>query len=64
MSNREKERREAALWRLERNLQSLRVKVLAQDGGSSSYQQKDMERMAREIRVLKSKLGREEPCSV
>jgi hypothetical protein len=54
--NKGQERREAALWRLERDLRNLRVKT--RGIVPTFYQTWDMERMGDEIKSLKKKLGK------
>jgi hypothetical protein len=54
--NKGKERREAALWRLECDLENLQVKT--RGSVLTFYQTWDMERMSKEIRSLKKKLGK------
>jgi len=51
-------RREGALWRLERDLDMLGKSVSKQDGGANVGQVRDMERMSREIAVLKRTVSR------
>jgi hypothetical protein len=52
--NKGQERRELVLWRLERQLAGLKKQVQI-DG--HNFQKQDMDRIEREIRSLKTKLG-------
>ena len=53
--NKGQERRELVLWRLERQLAGLKKQVQIDDG--HNFQKQDMDRIEREIRSLKTKLG-------
>lgn len=52
-----KARREAALWRLERDMEELQKASKIQKGGLSYFQKQAIEEKTREIEILKKRLG-------